>query len=275
MSRTLYIGDVHGCADELERIIDAFGFVRGSDTLYQTGDIINKGPDMWRALQTVLDLGILTVRGNHEEHLIRMMETPEDSWTDKQRKRFKALSLEQWNFIRDTVKDWPLWRDTPHALLVHAGLEPGKKRLEDMSPEVLLSIRKWNDRPWFEQVKWEKTVVFGHWAKMGFVNIPGFIGLDSGCVYGKSLTAWCPEEDKFYTVPAAREYTPVKDKAKESEGAPCKVLGDNSPDSVPPKTFDEIKARIESGDIAPAKDSPEDAAIRKASPSISAEWAGY
>ena len=79
MSRTLYIGDVHGCADELERIIDAFGFVRGSDTLYQTGDIINKGPDMWRALQTVLDLGILTVRGNHEEHLIRMMETPENT----------------------------------------------------------------------------------------------------------------------------------------------------------------------------------------------------
>jgi bis(5'-nucleosyl)-tetraphosphatase (symmetrical) len=51
------------------------------------------------------------------------------------------------------------------------------------------------------------------------------------------------------------------------------VLSDNTPESVPPKTFDEIKARIESGDIAPAKDSPEDAAIRKASPSISAEWA--
>ena len=50
MSRTLYIGDIHGCADELERIIDAFGFVRGKDTLYQTGDIINKGPDMMRAL---------------------------------------------------------------------------------------------------------------------------------------------------------------------------------------------------------------------------------
>ena len=67
-SRTLYIGDVHGCADELERIVDAFGFVRGKDTLYQTGDIINKGPDMLRALKFVKDNGILTVRGNHEEH---------------------------------------------------------------------------------------------------------------------------------------------------------------------------------------------------------------
>ena len=57
--------------------------------------------------------------------------------------------------------------------------------------------------------------------------------------------------------------------------APCKVLGDNSPESVPPKTFDEIKSRIESGDIAPAHNTAEDEAIRKASPSISAEWAGY
>jgi bis(5'-nucleosyl)-tetraphosphatase (symmetrical) len=160
-------------------------------------------------------------------------------------------------------------------LLVHAGLEPGKTRLEDMSPEVILSVRLWNDKPWYEQVTWDKTVVFGHWAKNGFVNIPGFIGLDSGCCYGKCLTAWCPEEDKFYTVPALREYTPVKDKAKESEAAPCKVLGDNTPDSVPPKTFDEIKERIANGDIARKEETADESKIRKASPSISAEWAGY
>lgn len=50
MTRTLYIGDVHGCADELEKIIDAFGFVEG-DSLYQTGDIINKGPSMLRCFE--------------------------------------------------------------------------------------------------------------------------------------------------------------------------------------------------------------------------------
>ena len=266
---------MHGCADELSEMIDKFGFVRGNDTIYQTGDIINKGPDMLRAMRIVEEIGILTVRGNHEEHLIRMMETPKSCWTEKQKKRFKALSLDEWVYIRDTVKNWPLWRDTPHALLVHAGLEPGKTRLEDMSPEVLLSIRNWNDKPWYEQVTWNKTVVFGHWAKKGFVNIPGFIGLDSGCCYGKALTAWCPEEDKFYTVEALREYTPVKDKAKESEAAPCKVLGDNSPDSVPPKTFDEIKERIANGDIARKEETTEEKNIREASPSISAEWAGY
>ena len=274
-SRTLYIGDVHGCADELERIVDAFGFVRGKDTLYQTGDIINKGPDMMRALQFIKDNGILTVRGNHEEHLIRALELPESEWTEKQRGRFAKLSMEEWKYIADEVCTWPLWRDTPHALLVHAGLEPEKTRLEDMDPKVILSVRYWNEKPWFEQVSWPKTVVFGHWAKMGFVNRPGFIGLDAGCVYGKKLMAWCPEEDKFYEIPAAREYAPVKDKAKTALDAPCIVPGDKQPEEKRPKTFEEIKQKIESGDILPADNSEETQKLRKASPSIVAEWAGY
>lgn len=275
-ARTLYIGDVHGCADELERIVDAFGFVRGKDTLYQTGDIINKGPDMLRAIKFIQDNGILTVRGNHEEHLIRMMSTDESEWTDKQRARFARLPLEDWRYILNEVRNWPLWRDTPHALLVHAGLEPGKTRLEDMDPKVILSIRYWDDRPWFDQVSWPKTVVFGHWAKMGFVDRrPQFIGLDSGCVYGKKLTAWCPEEDKFYVVPAAREYSPVKDKAKTALDAPCMVPGDKLPEGERPKTFSDIKDRIASGDIAVADDSPEARKLRESSPSIAAEWAGY
>lgn len=275
-ARTLYIGDVHGCADELERIVDAFGFVRGKDTLYQTGDIINKGPDMLRAIKFIQDNGILTVRGNHEEHLIRMMSTDESEWTDKQRARFARLPLEDWRYILNEVRNWPLWRDTPHALLVHAGLEPGKTRLEDMDPKVILSIRYWDDRPWFDQVSWPKTVVFGHWAKMGFVDRrPQFIGLDSGCVYGKKLTAWCPEEDKFYVVPAAREYSPVKDKAKTAIDAPCMVPGDKLPEAERPKTFTDIKKRIASGDIAVADDSPEAKKLRESSPSIAAEWAGY
>ena len=40
MKRSLFIGDVHGCFKEFAQLIEDFGFVKGSDTLYQTGDII-------------------------------------------------------------------------------------------------------------------------------------------------------------------------------------------------------------------------------------------
>jgi bis(5'-nucleosyl)-tetraphosphatase (symmetrical) len=47
--------------------------------------------------------------------------------------------------------------------------------------------------PWFE-VPGRQTegvnVVFGHWSKLGLVRRPGLLGLDTGCVWGRELTAW-------------------------------------------------------------------------------------
>jgi bis(5'-nucleosyl)-tetraphosphatase (symmetrical) len=31
-------------------------------------------------------------------------------------------------------------------------------------------------------------VIFGHWSALGLVERPGVLGLDSGCVWGGSLT---------------------------------------------------------------------------------------
>ncbi|MGF1527421.1 MAG: symmetrical bis(5'-nucleosyl)-tetraphosphatase [Candidatus Competibacterales bacterium] len=46
--------------------------------------------------------------------------------------------------------------------------------------------------PWFE-LPWrrnaELNIVFGHWASLGYHRAPGIVALDSGCVYGRCLTA--------------------------------------------------------------------------------------
>ena len=44
-------------------------------------------------------------------------------------------------------------------------------------------------------------VVHGHWAMRGVYRGKATIGLDSGCVYGGRLTAWCQEEDRTIDVP--------------------------------------------------------------------------
>ncbi len=47
-------------------------------------------------------------------------------------------------------------------------------------------------RPWFEWDHRESRnvrVIFGHWSALGFVREHGVIGLDTGCVWGGSLTA--------------------------------------------------------------------------------------
>ncbi|HTV94435.1 MAG TPA: symmetrical bis(5'-nucleosyl)-tetraphosphatase [Steroidobacteraceae bacterium] len=46
--------------------------------------------------------------------------------------------------------------------------------------------------PWFEapQARWRGTrVVFGHWSTLGFLQNADVIGLDTGCVWGGSLSA--------------------------------------------------------------------------------------
>lgn len=216
--RTLIIGDVHGCKDELQEMLAKFGHVRGKDRLFQTGDMINRGPDSLGAVELAQAVGIQSVLGNHEARLCSIMQKQpfERSLKDL---RFLERLGESTDAVYEIVKDWPLWIDEDHFLVVHAGLEPGKTRLEDMRRKILLSIRTWDgvgeemdrlgDPAWFDCIQWPKTVVFGHWALGGLVIRNGLRGLDTGCVYGKFLSAWCPEENHIYQVPARKEYSPL------------------------------------------------------------------
>ena len=47
------------------------------------------------------------------------------------------------------------------------------------------------------------TLLFGHWAAVGFLKKDGVIGLDTGCVWGRTLTALRLEDGKVFQVPAA------------------------------------------------------------------------
>lgn len=59
---------------------------------------------------------------------------------------------------------------------------------------------------WVARHGTERTVAFGHWARQGLVERPGVRGLDTGCVWGGSLTAWIAEEDRLVQVPARRAW---------------------------------------------------------------------
>src|SRR5699024_3233326 len=47
--------------------------------------------------------------------------------------------------------------------------------------------------PWFDikprAIANQATVVFGHWSVLGLVLKPNVIGLDTGCVWGRQLSA--------------------------------------------------------------------------------------
>ena len=57
--------------------------------------------------------------------------------------------------------------------------------------------------PWWRlrhQDDGDATILFGHWAAIGFHREPGIVALDSGCVWGGPLTAFRLEDETVFQV---------------------------------------------------------------------------
>jgi hypothetical protein len=114
-----------------------------------------------------------------------------------------------------------LWIRLPehNVIVIHAGLVPGLA-LEDQEPVMLLNIRtltadgagskRAEDGPlWGTQWLGPEFVIFGHHALAGFQEHPFALGLDTGCVYGRELTACILPGRDIVSVPAKRQYAPI------------------------------------------------------------------
>src|SRR5262245_38667641 len=70
MRPTIVVGDVHGCLDELRRLLAAAGY-RAGERLVLGGDLVAKGPDSPGVVQLVREEGAAAVLGNHDDHVLR------------------------------------------------------------------------------------------------------------------------------------------------------------------------------------------------------------
>jgi hypothetical protein len=202
--RTVIVGDVHGCAGELDELLDAVAFTTG-DRLVFVGDLVARGPDSLGVLDIARTTGAILVRGNHEQKLLdwrqareRWMrgETTLDAPLGKMHRDLaRTLRPIDWSLI-GTSK---LWLDLPdHDLrVVHAGVHPDVA-FERQDPDVLLRIRtvlvpagRRGQRHvlWGARYGGPPHVVFGHNAAPGLQMHDWATGIDTGCVYGGRLTA--------------------------------------------------------------------------------------
>ncbi len=67
--------------------------------------------------------------------------------------------------------------------------------------------------PWFETPHRrdpQYTVIFGHWSALGFARRDSVISLDTGCVWGRSLTAFRldPGREKRFSVRCGKGFVP-------------------------------------------------------------------
>lgn len=212
LPRTLIVGDVHGCLDELKELLVKLQY-EASDRLIFVGDLIHKGPYSKEVLEFVVQLNAECIVGNHELRFIKSCRKPESD--NPETLRFKSqlgVDLDKWLKWMEAL---PAFIDDDEFLLVHAGVVPHQAP-QNSSVKDLANIRTWDgvgnnlqvesNPPWFEFYKQSKLVVFGHWAKLGLLERENAIGLDSGCVYGKQLSALILPERKIVQVNAKKSY---------------------------------------------------------------------
>jgi nitrite reductase/ring-hydroxylating ferredoxin subunit len=222
MGRTLVIGDVHGCTDELRELLRACDHQQGDDVVF-VGDLVAKGPDSRGVLALFRDLDARGARGNHDERVLRHANAIDGGEVSPDRRGphaeiARSLDARDWAVLR-SLRLW--WRLPAHdALVVHAGLVPWLP-LERQDPKQLMNIRtlqadgsgssRADAGPlWAESWKGPELVLFGHHAMRGLQRHPFAIGLDTGCVYGGALSACILPEREIVSVPARRAYAPVE-----------------------------------------------------------------
>lgn len=188
--RTIIVGDVHGCAFELEALLDRIQFSSG-DRLVMVGDLIARGPDSLGVLDIARRTGAVLVRGNHEQKLLDWYTHDGVVLGRIHAELARALRPVDWTLLATS----PLFVDMPeHGLsVVHAGVAPGLV-LERQHPHTLLHIRtvktaKKREVLWGQAYAGPPHVVFGHNALPGLQLHAWATGLDTGCVYGGRLTA--------------------------------------------------------------------------------------
>jgi len=229
-TRTLVVGDVHGCVRELEGLLEHAGFRRGLDRLVFAGDLLDRGPDSVGVVRYAMELGAHAVLGNHEEkhlryrrHALRALSDPTykvPMWKPHPTVH-ESLRSSEWAWLG--TLPLTLWlRDD--IVVVHGGFS------EDSTPENpdLNSCRiRYVDAKngsakgsinGFAQpqgtVFWTRayrggengnvSVLFGHEPfqepQWNGQTLFWTLGLDTGCCYGRKLTGYWVEEHSLVSI---------------------------------------------------------------------------
>ncbi len=233
------IGDVHGCRAELEGLLEALGYALADDDVYRhpenrtavfLGDLVDRGPDtpgvLRLAMRMVADGAAICVPGNHEQKLLRALNGRNVQITHGLAESLQQLDAESPEF-REEVKTFidglvsHAVLDDRRLVVAHAGLPA---EMQGRASAAVRSFALYGETtgetdefglpvryPWANDYRGAATVVYGHTPVPEPEWINNTICVDTGCVFGGSLTALRYPERTLVTVPAARVYyDPIK-----------------------------------------------------------------
>ncbi|OXS34809.1 polynucleotide kinase-phosphatase [Streptomyces sp. XY006] len=236
------IGDIHGCAAELEALLGKLGYTDGvhpeGRTAVFVGDLVDRGPDSPGVLRRVMSMvksgNALCVPGNHENKYGRYLRGRNVQHTHGLAETIEQMAGQSEEFVAEVrqfldglVSHYVL--DGGRLVVCHAGLPEkyhgrtsGRVRSHALygdttgeTDEFGLPVRY----PWAEEYRGRAAVVYGHTPVPEATWLNNTICLDTGAVFGGKLTALRWPERELVDVPAERVwYEPLKPLRSEAPG---------------------------------------------------------
>lgn len=228
------IGDVHGCADELEALLARLGYQRGEDGAWRhpggrkavfVGDLVDRGPRIPDVLRTAIAMvesgAALAVPGNHDLKLVKKLRGKDVQITHGLADSLAQLEAETPEFreraaafLDGLVSHYVL--DGGRLVVAHAGMKEemqgrGSGKVRDFAlygettgetDEFGLPVRY----DWAAEYRGPAHVVYGHTPVPEPEWLNRTINVDTGCVFGGKLTALRWPEKELVSVPARATY---------------------------------------------------------------------
>jgi protein phosphatase len=228
------IGDIHGCADELDELLTTLGYRRDEATTWRhpegrkaifVGDLVDRGPRVPDVIATVMGMveagSALAVPGNHDLKLVRKLRGRDVQITHglaESLAQLERLPVEfgqrAADFLDDLVSHYVL--DEGRLVVAHAGMKEemqgrGSGRVRDFAlygettgetDEFGLPVR-YN---WAAEYRGAAHVVYGHTPVPDPEWVNRTINIDTGCVFGGRLTALRWPEKELVSVEAKAMY---------------------------------------------------------------------
>jgi len=267
------IGDVQGCYDPLQRLLERIDFNERVDRLWFVGDLVNRGPQSLEVLRFIKNLPLpapITL-GNHDLHLLGAFFGGH-RWKNRDDTLEEVLVAGDGEELGHWLRKQSILYHDPalHVVMCHAGIAPAwdlalakscAQELEttlagdnyasflsemygnkpDCWSEELTGIARLRlitnyftrmrflDKrgclvltykgtlaeapadliPWYavpNRKPIEADIVFGHWAALlGHCQDPTIYPLDTGCLWGGSLTALRLQDRRRFSVPGLQK----------------------------------------------------------------------
>lgn len=228
------IGDIHGCFQEFEELTKKLGYswengipIQNERVLAFVGDLTDRGPESLKVVETVYQLVVHAkkgyyVPGNHCNKLYRFFIGNKVQTThglETTVAEYKALNKKEQNSIRnqfiELYESAPLYirLDGGKLVIAHAGIREDYIGREDKKVKTFVlygDITGKNNpdgtperRDWAKQYKGSSWIVYGHTPVKEPRWINNTVNIDTGCVFGGSLTALRYPEMETVSVPSS------------------------------------------------------------------------